>query len=306
MLREYLQSQRIHQISWSVSMPGVQICHFSLTRSGRNGQLPIPVVGKPLHFEAFFCFGGRLFLHPDQAEPYSVETSDILLLSDPSWLLSCQCSPDLCGVLVAVDAKLAKDSFSSICTTMGMELDTRIVREKMISNRGHMVISGTSWSQALFQDLLNLSKEAQDRYCVFKAVELLYLLCSKVPVSHTPGTNVHRYVPQSILEATSYMQAHLGEKLTIPHICKQCSVSPTFLKEWFHRAYGVSVHSWLVEQRMKQAHKLICTSKLPIHQIAQAVGYAGISQFNATFKRFYGMTPSRLRKMSKTAISRPI
>lgn len=160
-------------------MPGVQICHFSLTRSSRNGQLPIPVVGKPLHFEAFFCFGGRLFLHPDQAEPYTVETSDILLLSDPSWLLSCQCSPDLCGVLVAVDAKLAKDSFSSICTTMGMELDTRIVREKMISNRGHMVISGTSWSQALFQDLLNLSKEAQDRYCVFKAVELLYLLCSK-------------------------------------------------------------------------------------------------------------------------------
>ena len=169
-----------------------------------------------------------------------------------------------------------------------------------------MVISGTSWSQALFQDLLNLSKEAQDRYCVFKAVELLYLLCSKVPVSHTPDTNVHRYVPQSILEATSYMQAHLGEKLTIPHICKQCSVSPTFLKEWFHRAYGVPVHSWLVEQRMKQAHKLICTSKLPIHQIAQAVGYAGISQFNATFKRFYGMTPSRLRKMSETAISRPI
>ncbi len=38
-------------------MPGVQICHFSLTRSGRNGQLPIPVVGKPLHFETFFCFG---------------------------------------------------------------------------------------------------------------------------------------------------------------------------------------------------------------------------------------------------------
>ncbi len=64
-------------------MPGVQICHFSLTRSSRNGQLPIPVVGKPLHFEAFFCFGGRLFLHPDQAEPYTVETSDILLLSDP-------------------------------------------------------------------------------------------------------------------------------------------------------------------------------------------------------------------------------
>ena len=96
-----------------------------------------------------------------------------------------------------------------------------------------------------------------------------------------------------------------GETHHPPHL-QTMLCFPTFLKEWFHRAYGVSVHSWLVEQRMKQAHKLICTSKLPIHQIAQAVGYAGISQFNATFKRFYGMTPSRLRKMSETAISRPI
>ena len=97
-----------------------------------------------------------------------------------------------------------------------MELDTKIVREKMISSSGPMVISGTSSSQALFQDHLNLSTEAQDRYQVLKAVELFYLLCSKVPVSHTPGTNVHRYVPTGILTATWILQPDLGENSTSP------------------------------------------------------------------------------------------
>ena len=38
---------------------------------------------------------------------------------------------------------------------------------------------------------------------------------------------------------------------------------------------------------------------------AQAVGYEGMSQFNAVFKREYGMTPGQYRKMSETATLRP-
>jgi len=44
---------------------------------------------------------------------------------------------------------------------------------------------------------------------------------------------------------------------------------------------------------------------MPIQQIAQAVGYEGMSQFNAAFKREYGMTPGQYRKMSETATPRP-
>lgn len=287
-------------------MPGVQICHFSLPWTDSNQQLSIPVVGKPLHFETFYCLGGRLYVHLDQKEPYAVEASEIFQLSDPSGLLSCQCSPDLHGILVAVDAKLAKDSLSTICTTMGMILDTKNVKETMAANQGCMVISGTPWSLALFQDLLKLSKEEQERYCVFKAVELLYLLSSKVPVTHNLKPSSHSYIPQGILEAAAYMQTHLGDKITIAHICKRFSVSSTFLKEWFRRAYGVPIHSWLVQQRMTRAQELICTSQLPIYQIAEMVGYSGMSQFHVAFKEHYGMTPSQLRKMSKTAISRPL
>ena len=53
------------------------------------------------------------------------------------------------------------------------------------------------------------------------------------------------------------------------------------------------------------ARELLSTTRMPIQQVALAVGYEGMSQFNAVFKRYYGMTPGQLRKMSETATPRP-
>ena len=107
------------------------------------------------------------------------------------------------------------------------------------------------------------------------------------------------------LSPAAYIQTHLSDKLTIAFLCKQFSLSPTFLKEGFRRTYGMPIHSFLVQQRLRRAQELICTTRMPIQQIAQAVGYEGMSQFNAAFKREYGMTPGQYRKMSETATLRP-
>ena len=107
------------------------------------------------------------------------------------------------------------------------------------------------------------------------------------------------------MEVKVYIQTHLSDKLTIALLCKQFSVSPTFLKEGFRRAYGMPIHSFLVQQRLRRAQELICTTRMSIQQIAQSVGYEGMSQFNAAFKREYGMTPGQYRKMSESATPRP-
>lgn len=139
-------------------------------------------------------------------------------------LRSCRYSGNLSGVLIAVDAKAAKESLVTVCSTLGMRLDTSIVREKMTARNGCMALCGTPWTQSFFETVRYLSEQEQERYCVFKSVELLYLLC---------------------------------------------------------------------------------TTRMPIQQIAQAVGYEGMSQFNAAFKRAYGMTPGQYRKISETATLRP-
>ena len=78
-----------------------------------------------------------------------------------------------------------------------------------------------------------------------------------------------------------------------------------FIKRRLSRAYGVPVHRFLIQQRLQRARELIRTTRMPIQQIAQSVGYEGMSQFSAAFKQAYGTTPGRYRKMSETAIRRP-
>ena len=104
---------------------------------------------------------------------------EIFLLSDSSELHSCQYSGNLSGILVAVDAKAAKESLMTACSALGMELNTKVVQRKMAASRGCMALHGTPWTQAFFETVRQLSEEAQERYCVFKSVELLYLLCTE-------------------------------------------------------------------------------------------------------------------------------
>ena len=246
-----------------------------------------------------FCLTGRLTVRALQGTSYTVEAPGIFLLSDSSALRSCQCSGNLGGVLIAVDAKAAKESLVTVCSTLGMRLDTRIVKEKMTARNGCMALCGTPWTQSFFETVRYLSEQEQERYCVFKSVELLYLLCTEVSESNGSLSGSGCPVSHSLLEVKAYIQTHLSDKLTIAFLCKQFSLSPTFLKEGFRRAYGMPIHSFLVQQRLRRAQELICTTRMPIQQIAQAVGYEGMSQFNAAFKREYGMTPGQYRKCRK-------
>ena len=305
MLKEYLLAGAPAQAAWSDSMPGVQVCRFSLSGGTRDGMRTLPARGAPLHFEAFFCLGGRLAARPLRGEAQVVEAPGIFLLSDSSGLRSCLCSGDLSGILVTVDAKAAKESLMTVCSILGLELDTKRVREKMRTRSGCMALWDTPWAQALFEQLRCLPEAARERYCVFKAVELLYLFCAEHPSAEEAGRGTEGYVLPRMQEVRAYLQTHLSEKLTIGLLCREFSLSPTALKEGFRRAFGAPVHSWLVEQRIRRARELLSTTRMPIQQVALAVGYEGMSQFNAVFKRYYGMTPGQLRKMSETATPRP-
>ena len=134
MLKEYLWSRGSGTSRWSSSMPGVQICRFSLPE--QEPLRPIPVCGAPLQFEVLFCLAGRLTVRTLQGASCMVEAPGIFLLSDSSALRSCQRSGNLGGVLIAVDAKAAKESLVTVCSTLGTRLDTRIGKEKMTPRNG--------------------------------------------------------------------------------------------------------------------------------------------------------------------------
>ena len=117
MLKEYLLRQGSGTGRWGHGMPGVEICRFSLPEPEQEPLRPIPVCGAPLQFEVLFCLTGRLTVRALQGTSCTVEAPAIFLLSDSSALRSCQYSGNLGGILIAVDAKAAKESLVTVSYT---------------------------------------------------------------------------------------------------------------------------------------------------------------------------------------------
>lgn len=293
MLAEFLSKQG----EWTQVMPGARACLFSLCERS----FPLPLRLEPLHFEVLFCLAGMVTLTRRDGSALRLGTRQVLLLTDISDLTDTRVETGLKGVLVAVDARGARESLKTICNLLGdLTLDTGLVRHWMASRGGCAVEGPTDWSRAAFANLGCLPQSERARWCVWKSVELLYLLCN--PKEQEDETlALERETARRLAEIRRYMEEHLDEPLTIPFLSRRACLSTTTFKEGFRRLYGLPVHTWLRQRRMERAAELLRDSSLSVLGVAQSVGYGSASQFSAAFRRQYGMTPAMYRKMSEPA-----
>ena len=293
MLAEFLADRG----GWTQVMPGARACLFSL----EEGPFPLPLRLEPLHFEALFCLAGAVTLTRRDGSILTAGTRQVLLLTDLSDVAGASADAPLEGVLIAVDARGARESLKTICNLLGgLTLDTGLVRRWMASRGGCAVEGPTDWSRAAFANLDCLPQSERARWCVWKSVELLYLLCNpKGQEDSAPA--LERETVRRLAEICRYMEEHLDESLTISALSRRACLSTTTFKEGFRRLYGLPVHTWLRQRRMERAAELLRDSSLSVLGVAQSVGYGSASQFSAAFRRQYGMTPAMYRKMSGPA-----
>ena len=291
MLAEFLADRG----DWAQVMPGARACLFSL----EEGTFPLPLQLAPLHFETLFCLGGSVTLTRRDGTFLTADAGKVLILTDLSGLTDARVDSPMAGVLVAVDARGARESLEIICNLLGgLTLDTSRVQRWMASRGGCAVEGPTNWSRAAFDNLDRLPQSEQARWCVWKSVELLYLLSAQeeqemdVLPDSMPGRNIAR----SLAETRRYMEEHLDEPLTIPALSRRACLSATTFKEGFRQLYGLPVHTWLRKRRMERAAELLHTPGLSLEGVAKAVGYSSVSQFAAAFRQQYGVTPGKYRK----------
>ena len=279
-----------HSGQWEQVMPGARACLFSLG----EGPVSLPLRLEPLHFEALFCLAGAITLIRRDGSALTAGPGQVLLLTDLSGVTGASVDGPLSGVLVAVDARNAKESLDTICRLLGgLTLDTNRVRQWMASRGGCALEGPTPWSRAAFAQLERLPQRERARWCVWKSVELLYLLCAPQEPAPAQAGNLE--------EVARYMEEHLDEPLSIPQLSRRALLSPTAFKAAFRQRYGLAVHAWLRQRRMERAAQLLRGSSLTVLEVAQSVGYSSGSQFTAAFRERYGTSPGKFRKMSKGA-----
>ena len=292
MFAEYLKNE-----TWQQIVPGVSAC--LLEDSSLQGE--IPLVQRPQFSEAFFCTGGSMTLFCRSGAEILLEARGILLISQLSQLEKIEITEPLCGIFLSFDHALAGESFQGLCHHFGnLPLSFQKIRDQMQQVGGFRAIPVSPWTRGTFYALKRLPREEQTHYCSLKTFELLYLFCNQsreaVPESQRGGSLMNT---ASAMKA--YMEGHLDEKLTISNLSYRFHLSRTACKSAFRSCYGQPIHSWLLDRRMERAAELLEKTKMPILQVAQSVGYTGVSQFNVAFRQRYGKSPREYRKMSLSA-----
>ncbi len=104
--------------------------------------------------------------------------------------------------------------------------------------------------------------------------------------------------------AREFIDAHLGEELTVGRIAEVVAMSPCHFAHLFRDATGQPPHSFVIQRRIERAKYLLIASELPMMEIAQLVGCQTQAHFSAVFRRHAGVSPSAFRISRGTGTAR--
>ena len=102
--------------------------------------------------------------------------------------------------------------------------------------------------------------------------------------------------PAEIWRARTFIREHLSEKLSLTEIAKAVNISPTYLSEKFKEVTGENLVRYIAIARVEAAEALLQSGDQRISEIAFAVGFQSLSQFNRVFKNLRGKTPTEFRQ----------
>lgn len=100
----------------------------------------------------------------------------------------------------------------------------------------------------------------------------------------------------SRLRVLDYIEAHLGEDLSIEALAREAASSPHHFARSFAASMGVTPHRYVQARRLDRAGVLLKGTTMPIAEIALALGFASQSHFTQAFRVRYGVTPAAARK----------
>lgn len=101
--------------------------------------------------------------------------------------------------------------------------------------------------------------------------------------------------PTVLRNVLGYIDAHLGEPLTLDCLAREAALSEYHFARMFRQSMGLAPHQYVMQRRMAQAEQLVRHSTQSLTEIALACGFNSASHFSNRFKSVKGMTPSQLR-----------
>jgi AraC-like DNA-binding protein len=129
-----------------------------------------------------------------------------------------------------------------------------------------------------------------------KALEILCVMLAIAQEEEPSGGAITSESDARRLEAARGMLTNsLSTPLRITEVARAIGMSRSKLKRAFKARFGVTIFDYSMECRMRHALELLRCKRLPVSQVAFAVGYRHQTSFATAFRDFFGFLPSKAR-----------
>jgi AraC family transcriptional regulator len=213
--------------------------------------------------------------------------------------------PNRC-VLIPADTVSYWTPGSGSVTLSGVYLGGRgeaAVRRILDGNREPMMLRDPVLV-ALTRQMLNLAMDRRpaldgydDRLVEYFVAHLEWL--SNAPLTTRLMRNT--IYDETISEIFRLIEKNIEQPLTIEMLAAKANMSPALFRKRFTATAGMSVHHYVLKERVERASELIDECNLPLATIAAQCGFSSQSHMTKTFWRELGATPAELRRRSASA-----
>jgi AraC-like DNA-binding protein/ligand-binding sensor protein len=102
--------------------------------------------------------------------------------------------------------------------------------------------------------------------------------------------------PAAIAKARKYIHAHLDQPLPLGLVARQAGLSESHFCRLFKDSAGLTLTDYVNRCRIDWAKRELLKPEARISEIAFMIGYQSLSQFNRSFARIVGVSPTLYRR----------
>ena len=97
----------------------------------------------------------------------------------------------------------------------------------------------------------------------------------------------------------SYSQQNFKEKISLKEFGEQFHLSEKYISRYFKEHFHITLSQYITHLRLEYAKQLLQDTDTPVTEIAMQSGYQNVSYFIRIFKKTYGVSPLKYKKISQ-------
>lgn len=102
------------------------------------------------------------------------------------------------------------------------------------------------------------------------------------------------------LDFKSFILRHYREVKTVEELASLCQISVRSFNRKFNEHFGDSPYSWMLKQRSRHVKQRLADGKTSFSEIIKEFGFSSPAHFTTYCKKYFGHSPSNLRRMLRT------